>query len=151
MSTLGELWLPCHHAYTPNRVNTERQYLHQMIYHPFSLCACVSFDKYLAVHKLVVTKPEAAPCLSFLVEMHPLTPMHRPCFAKPPLLPKKAGVVLQGRRGLSRLVRPTASPGASRSEGERAASRPSQSHPPPFIACSDVTKLTYFPRPPTEG
>lgn len=112
MSTIGELWLSCQHPYTPNKVNRERQYLHQMIYHPLPLCSCVSFDKCLAVHKLVITKPLAAPCLSFLFEMHPLTPMHQPGFAKPLLL-QVAGVVMQERRDLSHLMLPMTCPGAS--------------------------------------
>lgn len=66
-----------------------------------------------------------------------------------------AGVILQGHRGLSHLValhgKPRCFVSVAHSEGERAAGRPSQSHPPSFIARSDVTKLTYFPRPPTEG
>ena len=112
MSTLGELWLSCHHPCTPNTVNAERQYLHRMIYHPLSLCSCISFDKCLAVHKLVITKPLAAPCLSFLAEIHPLTPTHQPGFAKPLLL-QMASVAMQGRRGPSHLLRPMTCPGSS--------------------------------------
>lgn len=59
--------------------------------------ASVSFDEYLAVHKLIITKRLAALCLSFLVEMHPLTPMHQPGFAKPLIL-QMSGVTMQGHR-----------------------------------------------------
>lgn len=111
MSAFTELWLSCRHPYTPNKVNTERQYLQQMIYHPLPLCSCMSFDKYLTVHKLVMTKPLAAPCLSFPIEMHPLTPAHWPGFANLLLL-QMAHVVMQRCSSLSDLMCPMTSPSA---------------------------------------
>lgn len=112
VSALGELWLSCHYPYTPKKVNTERQWLRWLINHPLLLCSCISFDKCLARYELVATNPLATLCLSCLVEMHPLTPMHQPGFVKPLFL-QMAGVDLQGHRVLSHLMCPMTSPDAS--------------------------------------